>query len=404
MNKSGKAERKRNPAETSEQRLFERDDAPVTVEDREIEEKKDQNGGVENDPEAYVHAADRMPTDAAEAMSQTALSFSSLMRAIRNETGEKWKRTKYRRQSSREHFISEGPAFEASLAKQNALTLSRHFYGEYSMRSKAAISSHPIHPILVAFPIALWVIAFIFDLIAVAQANPSLWAAGFYCVIAGCVGAALAAVPGALDWYAVVPPKSSAKQRGLIHGSLNVVALLLFIAVAYRQGSPAAQPDGLNLVLMAIGVVLIGISGWLGGTLVYRNQIGVDHRYAGAGKLKERTLSGWDRPVCNQSELGDGQMLLAIVGQDRVVIGRCSEGLFAFSDHCTHRGGPLSDGALVDCTVQCPWHGSQFDIRTGRVVSGPAEEKIEVHKAEIRAGEVYIEMEPSDAQPKPQAA
>lgn len=258
------------------------------------------------------------------------------------------------------------------------------------MRSKAAVSSHPVHPMLVAFPIALWVVALIFDLIAVSQGNQMLWAAGFYCVIAGCVGAVLAAAAGAIDWATVVPPKSSAKQRGLIHGSINVVALLLFIAVAYRQGTAMAEPDALNLVLMVIGVILIGISGWLGGTLVYRNQIGVDHRYAGAGKLKQRTLSGWDRPLCNQSELADGQMLLAQVGNDRVVVGRCSEGLFAFSDHCTHRGGPLSDGALVDCTVQCPWHGSQFDIRTGRVVSGPAEEKIELRDVDIHGGEVYI--------------
>ncbi|HET9181031.1 MAG TPA: DUF2231 domain-containing protein [Candidatus Angelobacter sp.] len=269
------------------------------------------------------------------------------------------------------------------------------------MRSKAAVSSHPIHPMLVAFPIALWVMAFIFNLIGVSQGNQMLWAAGFYCVIAGCVGAALAALPGAIDWATVVPPKSSAKQRGLIHGCINVAALLLFITVAYRQGSAAAQPDGLNLVLMAIGIIMIGISGWLGGTLVYRNQIGIDHRYAGAGKLKQRTLSGWDRPVCNQSELADGQLLLAQVGNERVVVGRCSEGLFAFSDHCTHRGGPLSDGALVDCTVQCPWHGSQFDIRTGRVVAGPAEEKIELRDVDIHNGEVYIRMHTGKKQPTP---
>ncbi len=248
---------------------------------------------------------------------------------------------------------------------------------------------------LVAFPIGLWVMAFIFELIAVAQSNAGLWAAGFYCVVAGCVGAVLAALPGAIDWLTVVPPDSSAKRRGLLHGSLNTIALLLFIYIAYRLGSPASRPAGATLVLMAIGVVLLGISGWLGGTLVYRNQIGVDHRTAGAGKLKQRTLSGWDRPVCNQSELADGQMLLATVAKQRVVIGRCSEGLFAFSDHCTHRGGPLSDGALVDCTVQCPWHGSQFDIRTGRVVAGPAEQKIDVHQVEIRAGEVFVKFRPA---------
>lgn len=111
-----------------------------------------------------------------------------------------------------------------------------------------------------------------------------------------------------------------------------------------------------------------------------------------------RSFDSWSRPVCNQSELADGQMLLAVIDHERVVIGRCSEGLFAFGDHCSHRGGPLSDGALVDCTVQCPWHGSQFDIRTGRVVSGPAEEKINLYQVEIRAGEVYVK------QPRPAPA
>lgn len=272
------------------------------------------------------------------------------------------------------------------------------------MRSKAAIASHPIHPMLVSFPIGLWVMAFIFELLGIGRGNALLWAAGFYCVVAGCVCAVLAALPGTLDWFTVVPPQSSAKRRGLLHGSLNVAALLLYIYVAYRQGSPMLRPDGVTLLLMGIGVVMLGISGWLGGTLVYRNQIGVDHRYAGAGTFKERTLSGWDRPVCNQSELADGQMLLAQVAQQRVVVGRCSEGLFAFSDSCTHRGGPLSDGALVECTVQCPWHGSQFDIRTGRVVAGPAEQKIEIHKIEVRSGEVYVKLEPKPVQPKPKQA
>ena len=267
------------------------------------------------------------------------------------------------------------------------------------MRSKAAIKSHPIHPMLVAFPIALWVMGFIFNLIGVARDNSALWAAGFYCVIAGCITAVLAAIAGTLDWWTVVPPQSSAKSRGLIHGLLNVLALALFIYVAARQGGAAGEPDEITLAAMAIGVVVLGISGWLGGTLVYRNQIGVDHRYAGAGKFKMRSLTSWGRPVCNQSELADGQMLLACIGSERIVIGRCSEGLFAYSDRCTHRGGSRADGALVGCTVQCPWHGSQFDIRNGRVVSGPAEEKINIYDTEIRHGEVYVKQPPANQQP-----
>lgn len=269
------------------------------------------------------------------------------------------------------------------------------------MRSKASIQGHPVHPILVGFPIAMWVVGFVFYLISTRWANPGLWAAGFYCVIAGCVCAVMAAAAGIIDWLFTVPPESSAKQRGLIHGGLNSLCLLLFIYVAYRLGSPSTAPDSMTLVLMAVGVVILAVAGWMGGTLVYRNQIGVERRYASAGKLKTRSLSGWSKPVCNQSELGDGQMLLLSVGSERVVVGRCAEGLFAFSDHCTHRGGPLSDGALIGCTVQCPWHGSQFDVRTGRVVAGPAQEKIGVYSVEVRNGEVYIHpLKPAEIQPR----
>lgn len=261
---------------------------------------------------------------------------------------------------------------------------------EVSMRARAQFRSHPIHPMLVAFPIGLWIGSFAFDVAAIAGGDSALAAAGFYAVIGGCAGAVLAAVAGTTDLFGVVPPRSSAKKRGYTHALLNVIALALFIVVAARRGGAGAMPDGFSILLSGIGVVLILCSGWLGGTLVYRNQIGVDHRYANAGKWRERTLAGWDQPVCNQSELADGQMLLAEVKGRKIVVGRCPEGMFAFSDHCTHKGGPLSDGALVGCTVQCPWHGSQFDIRSGHVVAGPARSSIETYPVEVRGGEVFV--------------
>jgi nitrite reductase/ring-hydroxylating ferredoxin subunit len=171
---------------------------------------------------------------------------------------------------------------------------------------------------------------------------------------------------------------------------LNSSALLLFIYIAFRRADPATRPEQLVLVLQAVGVVGVLVSGWLGATLVYRNQIGVDHRYAHAGQWKERTLRAWDQPACNQSELNEGQMMMVHVGNESFVIGRCAQGYAAFSNQCTHKGGPLADGALVGCTVQCPWHGSQFDIHTGRVVSGPAGHKIRTYEVEVRGGEVYV--------------
>ena len=259
------------------------------------------------------------------------------------------------------------------------------------MRSRASISSHPIHPMLVAFPIGLFVTSFVLDVLALWLSNAAMAAGAWYCVIGGLIGGAAAAVPGLIDLLSVVPPRSSGKNRGFLHGGLNLLVMGLFIAVAAYCGSSATIPDGWSLLLSGIGIVVMGFSGWLGGTLVYRNQIGVDHRYASAGKWMERSLDNWERPVCNQSELAEGQMMLAHIAGERVVVARCPEGFAAFSDHCTHKGGPLSDGVLAGCTVQCPWHGSQFDTHSGRVVAGPAKRKTTTYDIEIRGGEIYVQ-------------
>jgi nitrite reductase/ring-hydroxylating ferredoxin subunit/uncharacterized membrane protein len=259
------------------------------------------------------------------------------------------------------------------------------------VRARAQIKSHPIHPMLIVLPLGLFLGSWIFDLIGKATNNELLWAASYYSAIAGIVGGFCAAIPGLIDWIGVVPPRSSAKNRGLLHAGLNTLALIAFIAIAVHRSSSIAEPGAFELGLMTITIVVLGISGWLGGTLAYRNQIGVDHRYASAGQWKERILESWARPACNQNELSEGQMMLVRVGGERVVVGRCPEGIVAFSDHCTHKGGPLSDGALVGCTVQCPWHGSRFDVHSGRVVAGPAKSKIDVYQIETRSGEVYIQ-------------
>jgi uncharacterized membrane protein/nitrite reductase/ring-hydroxylating ferredoxin subunit len=258
------------------------------------------------------------------------------------------------------------------------------------MRARAQIKSHPIHPMLVAFPIGLWVAGFAMDLIGFGVGDASIYVAGWYAILGGCCAAVLAAIAGAVDLFGVVPTRSSARTRGYLHASLNLIALALFATTLALRGGPGVPPYWLSLLLSGIGVVVIGISGWLGGTLVYRNQIGVDHRYANAGKYRDRELKGWDEPVCNQGELAYGQVLIARVGAERIVVAHCDDGYVAFSDHCTHRGGPLSDGAVIGCVVQCPWHGSQFDLHTGRVVAGPAQDKIETYQVAIRNGEVFV--------------
>jgi nitrite reductase/ring-hydroxylating ferredoxin subunit len=141
-----------------------------------------------------------------------------------------------------------------------------------------------------------------------------------------------------------------------------------------------------------LGIVLLSVAGWLGGTLVHRNQIGVDHRYANAGKWNEAYFKGQTGAieVAAMDELKMNALKLLHIGEQRIVLGRTEKGYMAFSDHCTHRGASLADGVLICGTVQCPWHGSQFDVETGAVKEGPAKESIAIYKVEEREGKVFL--------------
>src|SRR5687767_1478119 len=137
--------------------------------------------------------------------------------------------------------------------------------------------------------------------------------------LAGIAAGLLAAVPGIIDYLYTVPPGSSGKARATRHGSANVVALALFgLAFATRETDWTAT--GLTVALEAVGVMVLGYAGWLGGTLVTRNLISVDHRYADAGKWQEATLTGRpgeDIVVATQADLQDGQMKLLHVNGRR---------------------------------------------------------------------------------------
>ncbi|HET8572733.1 MAG TPA: DUF2231 domain-containing protein [Edaphocola sp.] len=259
------------------------------------------------------------------------------------------------------------------------------------MKSKANIKGHPVHPMLVGFPIAFFIGTLIFDLVAYANGNPFFWRMGKYLEIAGIVAGLITAIPGIVDYFGSIPPKSSAKKRGAKHGLINVVMLIVFAMALYCRsilGMFALLVIGLEI----IGVILIIISGWLGGTLVFRNQIGVDVRYAQAGKWKEEYLGKTKGrvQVAAVGELKTNQMKLIHVNHQRIVIGKTEEGYVAFSDHCSHKGGDLAGGSMICGTVQCPWHGSQFDTRTGAVNVGPANKPIKVYPLMETKGKVWL--------------
>ena len=121
-------------------------------------------------------------------------------------------------------------------------------------------------------------------------------------------------------------------------------------------------------------------------------QLGERLQAALAGKYTIETprVSGDTIDAGAADELNVGQMKLLRVAGRRIALARTERGYAAFDDRCTHKGGPLTDGALVCDTVQCPWHGSQFDVMTGRVNQGPAEEPIRTYAVEEQDGRVRV--------------
>jgi nitrite reductase/ring-hydroxylating ferredoxin subunit/uncharacterized membrane protein len=263
------------------------------------------------------------------------------------------------------------------------------------MRSKASYKGHPIHPALIPFPFAFLYGAFFFDLAGRLSERPSLWTTGAYLSLVGIVAALVAAVPGFIDYFNTVPPKSSGKSRATKHMLVNLGAVVLFAVAWASRGDPALDPGVTVLVLEGIGVALLTTGGWMGGVLVNRNQIGVDHRYARAGKWKEETVElKPDQPtvVARSNELEVNQMKLLRVDGRRLVLARTEEGYVAFDDRCTHKGGSLAGGVMIGSVVQCPWHGSQFDCRRGAIVAGPAKEPIGIYSVAEREGKVHLTM------------
>ena len=213
----------------------------------------------------------------------------------------------------------------------------------------------------------------------------------------GLGAAVLAAVPGLVDYLFAVPPRSSAHRRATKHLLANLSALGMFASARFGRGEYDDRPSGWTLATEAAGMGLLAAGGWLGGTLVYRNQIAVDHRYADAGKWQVDTIAQGQSTSGTidagaEDDLQPDQMKLLRIGDRRVVLARTDDGYVAFDDRCTHRGGPLSDGVLACGVVQCPWHGSQFNVRTGAVRHGPADEGIATYPTSVRDGRIWIDL------------
>jgi len=167
------------------------------------------------------------------------------------------------------------------------------------MESKAKLFGHPIHPMLIVFPLGLLATAVVFDILYMITNNTALATVAFWNIAAGIVGGLLAAVFGLIDWVAI-PSGTRAKSIGLMHGGGNVLIVLLFaVSWVLRLNTAGNVPGTVELVLEIVAVGLALVTGWLGGELVDRLGVGVDRD---ANLNAPSSLSGKPASAANSSD------------------------------------------------------------------------------------------------------
>lgn len=238
---------------------------------------------------------------------------------------------------------------------------------------------HPLHPVLTDVTIGAWVLAGAFDAIGELADSDSARRTGDTLTGIGSAAAVPTALTGMTD-YSTIPQPSA--TPGTLHGALNAINLSLYL-LSLRDRRRGNRRRALLLSSLALG--LTGVSAWLGGHLVYKHKVGVDH---------SDTFSGpqdW-APVLAVDALGDREPKRIELDGRGVLLFREGNDVYAIGARCAHAGAPLDEGTFDDTSVRCPWHDSVFDLRDGHIVHGPATQPQPVFDARIRDGQVELRL------------
>ena len=217
---------------------------------------------------------------------------------------------------------------------------------------------HPLHPVLTDFVIGAWGLGAFFDAVALLRGDSEARRMGDAMAKAGTLAAVPTILSGLAD-YSTIPKSASAAAT--LHAVLNDVNLALYL-LSLRDRRQGRYRRGVFFSMLALG--LTGVSAWLGGHLVYGHGVGVDHTEA-------EGPPDWT-PALAADALDEGQPKRVDVDGNPVLLYRCDGAVRAIGAVCSHAGAPLEDGTFDGCTVQCPWHDSVFDLRSGAIVHGPA--------------------------------
>jgi uncharacterized membrane protein len=160
-----------------------------------------------------------------------------------------------------------------------------------TMKTPASIGGHPLHPMLIALPVGLWIFSLVADLIGVATGNNVWNLVAFYTMAGGIVGGLLAAIPGVIDFLSLRQEK--VRRIALWHMAINVAVLTIFAINLALRVNDMASPPMFAIGLSVIAIALLMVSGWLGAEMVHVHGVGVvDARVDSPDARRSPTQSG----------------------------------------------------------------------------------------------------------------
>lgn len=237
---------------------------------------------------------------------------------------------------------------------------------------------HSAHAALSDLPIGFWSGTVLLDLLGkdVPTAGTRLDPAATLSA-AGLLAAVATVATGVTDWSV---SDGEDRRVGLFHGLLNVAGVTL------QGASLAARLAGHRSsarALSASSLTVTAASGFIGGHLVQGRAVMVSRVATTTGPGR------WVRAVA-EADLPDDTLTGVEVEGRQVLLHRNDQEIHALDNLCSHAGGLLSRGDVIDCAVECPLHGSRFDLRDGRVVRGPAHHPQPVLPTRIRNGWIEV--------------
>ncbi|MFJ7246806.1 Rieske 2Fe-2S domain-containing protein [Kitasatospora sp. NPDC098652] len=241
--------------------------------------------------------------------------------------------------------------------------------GPYRDALRGVWLGHPLHPGLVQLPIGCWTSAGLLDL------TPGARRSADALVATGLLTAVPTALSGWVDWARLDPPR---RRTGLVHALANTTGVLLYAGSLLARCRGRRARDRL---LGLAGLVAITGGGVLGGHLAYGQAAG-PNRAADAPRLAPTDWVGLG-PV---DGFPPGEPVRRTAGDLPVVVVREGERCHVLAERCAHLSGPLADGTVADGCLRCPWHGSEFRLRDGEVVSGPATSPQPVFETRVLSG------------------